>query len=186
MKTLIMLMYSSFSQLCHILTSKLAGTPETPTWAEGVRMSCGASYRKVHKWKKKKPTTAYDPKLWGTKQLLLKKRACAPYRSLCCEKKRDVDALKRFLHSFVHAHICLHLWDACVLLWQHSWSLVPFFVRGPGFNRSGLSHINTVRRKDHCTALYTPVGPSFSQLVENKNNQSARDNKRKFSLRRKD
>lgn len=50
------------------------------------------------------------------------------------------------------AHVCLHLWNACALLWQRSWSLVHFFVGAPAFNRSGLCHINTARREDLLSA----------------------------------
>lgn len=48
---------------------------------------------------------------------------------------------------FVRTHICLHLWDACVLLWQPSRPLVHLFVRAPAFNGSGLCHINTAADK---------------------------------------
>lgn len=58
---------------------------------------------------------------------------------------------------FVHAHFCLHLWNACVLLWQPSQPLVLFFVRTPAFNRSGICHINTVRRQERLALNHTAL-----------------------------
>lgn len=71
MKTTVPL-YLNLSQLCHILTSKLARTPETPHVSrKGVRMSrAGSSRKRIHQWKKH--TMAYDPKLWGTQRSSLK------------------------------------------------------------------------------------------------------------------
>lgn len=63
----------------------------------------------------------------------------------------------------MHACICLHHWNACVLLWQPSQPLVLLSVRPPDLNSSGLCHINTVGREKMCccrAGLQSPSGPS--------------------------
>lgn len=87
-----------------------------------------------------------------TQKPCLKSRRTSRFMQRDKRRKETADfymeALKRLLlHLFVPADICLHLWNACALLWQRSRSLVRFFVRAPAFNRSGLHHINTVRKR---------------------------------------
>lgn len=101
---------------------------------------------------------------------------------LCMREKRNcvfyVEALERLLlHPFVDARICLHLWNACVFLWQRPRSLVLLFVRAPAFNSSGLCHINKRERREElsCCSLYT--GWAITQSVKNEKKESKWDNK---------
>lgn len=139
---------------------------------------------------KKQHLIAYAPTFSGTQRpFLVHAYGCSCWKRW--GKGRctfSVQVLKRLvLRPFVHAHICLHLWNACALLWRPSRSLVPLFVRAPAFNRSGLCHINNSERREEiracCSAvLYTAADPSVTQWRIRKR-ESMRDNKRQLSQR---
>lgn len=138
-------------------------------------MSCAGSSRKwVHQFKKKTLKGLW-PQVVRNTAAVFKTRSNVWFMhvlGVCLwtgkrERKEAalfyMGTLNRLLQRlFVHAHICLHLWNACVLLWQPSQSLVLFFVSAPAFNRSGLCHINTVRKED---LLWAPA-LHFTQLLD--------------------
>lgn len=169
-----MLMYLSFSQLCHILTSKVGKNSRAPlvSW-EGYRMSCAGSSRAFTSDEKTTHSGLWPQVVRNTPSFFKILRNIW-FQCVCVRTERKEAALSMwkpwkdfYCAPFVHAHICLHLWNACVLLWQRSRSLVLFFVRAPAFNRSGLCHINTARREDllWAAALHFihRAGPSVSQ-----------------------